>query len=141
MSVRAGPPQVGIIVFEKRPYWGPELKRQVSGREIIVRECRSLHNLRPAASELRNSVTVVVLEPVPADCLSWLARQIVVPRHSEIVVIASRDLARLEWPIREAGVTEFINDEIPGVQLARICLRILRKAGSEAGRVAASPGQ
>ncbi len=141
MSQPSGTSSRGIVVFERQPFWGPELKRQVADHDILVRECRSIHDMAPLVSEFPVAVTVVVLDAAPADFLSWLTRQVVSTWPSEIVVIASESLSELEWPIREAGVTEFVDDESPGVSVARICLRILRKTSSGLGRVAAASGQ
>ncbi|MEI8378654.1 MAG: hypothetical protein WCJ09_00905 [Planctomycetota bacterium] len=141
MSQRTGPTSRGIVVFERHPFWGPELKRQVSDQNILVRECRSVHDLTSLVSEFSEVVTVIVLDAAPTEFLSWLTRQVATTWPSEIVVIASKSLSEVEWPIREAGATEFVDDEIPGVSVARICLRILRKASSGLGRVAAASGQ
>lgn len=137
MSQLRAKPTDGIVVFEKQPYWGPELKRQASAQSVFVRECRSVHDLIPAADELMTAVIVIVLDAAPVDCLAWLARQVHSQSPLNIVVIASSELSDLEWSIRESGAAAFVHDEIPGHHLAQICLRILRKTSSTRARVAA----
>ena len=134
-------PTIGVLVFEKLPFWGPELKRQFTGQSVMVRECRSVHDLLPAAAEFAESVAVVSLDAAPTDCLAWLGRQFQTASRCRIVVIASAELADLEWPVREAGAVGFVHDEIPGDRLARLCRRLLRTAAASAPRVAALRGR
>ncbi len=133
-------PTIGVLVFEKLPFWGPELKRQFTDQRVLVRECRSVQDLLPAAAEFAESVAVVCLDAAPTDCLGWLGRQFQCESRCRIVVIASSELADLEWPIREAGAVGFVHDEIAGDRLARLCRRLLRTATSSAPRVAAPRG-
>ena len=131
---------IGVVVFEKLPFWGPELKRQLTDQRVLVRECRSVQDLVPAAVGLTKSVAVICLDAGPADCLAWLGRQFPGGSRCRIVAIASSQLADLEWPVREAGVVGFVHDEISGDRLARLCRRLLRTASSSGPRVAAPRG-
>lgn len=73
-------------------------------------------------------VVIVVLDAAPADCLRWIGRQAETVQSSPIVVIASTEYAELEWTIREAGASAFLNDEVGGQEVARICSRMMRTA-------------
>ena len=119
-------------MFEKRPYWGPELKRQYSDQPILVRECRSVHDLSPI-SEVAETVLVLTLDAAPHDCLIWLANHFQNHQKSPVVVISPVELADLEWPVREAGVAAFVSDEIAGHRLANVCRRLMRSSGAASG--------
>jgi hypothetical protein len=115
----------GVVVFEKSPYWGPELKRQFAECNSRVRECRSLSDLQPSAAELSPSLMLIVLDAAPAECLAWIGRQLRLSIRTPVIVVASAEFAELEWPLREAGIIGFVHDEIPGHRLAQFCLRVL----------------
>lgn len=121
-------PETGIIVFERMPYWGPELKRQFSDQSVSIRECRSIADLSPSMALFRGCVVIVLLDAAPADCLRWIDRQSETNQPSPIMVIASVEYAELEWTIREAGAAAFLNDEIGGQEVARLCSRMMRAA-------------
>ena len=130
-------PTAGVLVFEKQPFWGPELKRQFTDQSVLVRECRSVQDLLPAAAEFSGAVVVLSLDAAPIDCLAWIGMRFQNEAHYPLIVLASTELSDLEWPIREAGAVGFVGDEIPGDQLARLCLRLLRTSASSVPRVAA----
>ena len=115
-----------VAVFEKRPYWGPELRRQLVSRQVVVPECRSLQDLAPATNDFTQALVLLDLDSAPAECLSWLSRQLGALPARPVIACASVSLADLEWTVREAGAIGFISDEITGAELARLCLRQLR---------------
>ncbi len=117
-----------VAVYEKRPYWGPELQRQFVARNVLVRECRSLSDLVPATNGFTSSLILLDLDSAPADCLAWLSLQFHEPLRRPVVACASNDLADLEWTVREAGAIGFVGDDAAGRELARLCLRQLRLA-------------
>jgi hypothetical protein len=120
-------PAVGISIFEKLPHWGPELKRQFASESVLVRECRSIHDLLPTAQQFRQSVAILVVDAAPEDCLNWMSTQVQSDWNLCVVTIASKEFAELEWVLREAGVTAFVDDEIAGHRLASLCRRLLRR--------------
>lgn len=122
-------PEEGIIVFERTPHWGPELKRQFSDQSVSIRECRSIADLCSSIAHFRRCVAIVLLDAAPADCLRWISGQSETNQPSPIVVIASTEYAELEWTIREAGAAAFLNDEIGGQEVAQICSRMMRATG------------
>lgn len=124
MSRRPDAIDAGVVVFEKQPFWGPELKRQFSKQQFLVRECRSVSDLQPNADTISRSVLLLSLDAAPTDCLTWIGRQFL-NSSSPFIVVASPELMALEWPIREAGAAAFVHDEIAGDRLARLCRRLL----------------
>jgi DNA-binding response OmpR family regulator len=119
-------PKRGILVFERTPYWGPELKRQFSDQSLFVRECRTVGDLNPRIAEFSDCLVVISLNSAPTDCLSWIGKQSQAIAGPPIIVIASPEYAELEWTVREAGAAAYVNDEIGGRDLARICSRLIR---------------
>ena len=117
-----------VAVFERRPFWGPELQRQLADRQVEVRECRSVHDLDSATDDVATAVVLLDLGSAPAECLVWLGRQIRESDARPVIACSTTDLADLEWTVREAGAIAFVNDEITGAELARLCLRQLRLA-------------
>lgn len=122
-------PEMGIVVFERVPYWGPELKRQFSNQSVSIRECRSVGDLTAAIPLFHKGVAVVILDAAPAECLRWIGQQAERVNHSPIIVVASSEYAELEWTIREAGADAFLHDETCGHEVARICLRLMTATG------------
>lgn len=117
-----------VAVFERRPFWGPELQRQLAEQQVEVRECRSVQDLDTATKDVASAVVLLDLESAPAECLGWLGRQIREPHARSVIACVSADLADLEWTVREAGAVAFVSDEVTGAELARLCLRQLRLA-------------
>ena len=141
MSLQTGKPTCGVLIFEKQPYWGPELKRQFADQRAFVRECRSVDDLLPAVLAFSTAVAVLVLDAAPAECLGWVRSQVANAFSCPFIVIASTEWKGLEWSLREAGADEFLHDEIVGRHLARICRHLLRRSLTVAPRVAAPFGQ
>lgn len=121
-------PAACVAVFEKRPYWGPELQRQFVARNVLVRECRTLNDLVPAANDFAAAVILLDMDSAPVECLSWLGLQLRESLRRPVIACASTDLADLEWTVRETGAIAFVGDEASGGELARLCLRQLRLA-------------
>ena len=128
----------GVLIFEKQPYWGPELKRQFEDGSVLIRECRTVEDLLPRAGIFRQAVILMVLDDETADCLAWISRQLDRESKFPVIVIAAAELAHLEWVLREAGVAQFVHDELSGSRLARICRRFLGEEPGSVQRVAAA---
>lgn len=115
----------GILVYEKRPRWEPELKRQLAGSRVRVRGVRAEGAVVLLLRSMPGSVLVLDLDAGAADGLRLLAvvAELGVPAVS--LVIASPATAGLEWPARELGALDFHPAAITGESLARQCLRAM----------------
>jgi len=123
-------PDQSLVVFEKLPFWGPELKRQFRDRTTSIRECRAVRDID--ATELSVTTIVVIDVPAaPADCLAWLTSRRTGP---PTIAILSRELAQLEWSLRESGIDVVVDDEVPGATLRQWCLRLWRRAALSGAR-------
>lgn len=125
MSAPVNSPQAGIAVYERQPFWGPELQRQLTHRRVLVRECRSVRDLVPAVEDFSKAVAVLVFDASPTECLRWLADEFSASLCR--IVVASREYAELESLIREAGAV-YVDDEVPRSYFTKVCLRHLRVA-------------
>lgn len=115
-------PDATIAVFERHPYWGPELKRQFENAPINIRECRSVSDLQHLISAFTPILLVVDLEAGTEDCISWLSSRF--GQHSRgipVVACGSSATSALEWSLRELGVSVFLPEVISGEEFARIC--------------------
>lgn len=123
---RSAPPQSSettVLVFEKKPCWTPELQRQFLDGSVTVRSCRSTRDLTALVNEFPESPVVIDLEAGTADCLQWLTSFVPHGDRPIVLVVGSHQTADLEWPLREAGATEFFPDHLTGDQLAHWCRR------------------
>jgi hypothetical protein len=119
-------PTACVAVFEKRPFWGPELQRQLVAQNVLVRECRALGDLIPATNDFASALILLDMDSAPVNCLAWLSLQFRETLRRPVIACASTDLADLEWTVREAGVIGYVGDDVLGSELARLCLRQLR---------------
>lgn len=117
----------GILVFEKRPRWESELKRQLAGRRLNVRPCRSGADVRNLIDKMPGSVLVLDLAAGPEECLRLVGHASQMRQGGQAIVIGSADFAELEWPLRELGAATFLLPTTPGRQLAAYCARLLQK--------------
>ncbi|NOX55099.1 MAG: hypothetical protein GXP27_11820 [Planctomycetes bacterium] len=122
-----------IFIFERSPYWTPELQRQFDPAEVTVRRCRSVADVRrlafptPGAASADPRVVLLDLESGPADCLQLLGSGLPRVHRVPVVVYAPGRAVELEWPLREAGAVDVIVEHIPGRAMARLCRRLLSR--------------
>ncbi|HID21141.1 MAG TPA: hypothetical protein EYP14_01895 [Planctomycetaceae bacterium] len=120
-----------VFVFERSPYWTPELQRQLDPAEVTVRRCRSVADVQrlafPPSGAAQDDPRVILLDlqSGPADCLQLLGTGLPQVHQVPLIVYASRRAADLEWPLREAGATDVIVEHVPGRAMARLCRRLL----------------
>ena len=112
-----------ILIFEKRPRWGAELKRELAEYRIHVRTHTSANEIPPALVRFPSSVVVLDLAADPAACLGLLGRARERNLLARFIAIAPPSLVDLEWPLREFGVECLAPETIRGEELAKLCLR------------------
>lgn len=117
--------EIVIAIFERLPYWGPELQRQFLDRPVEIRECRSVSDLRHVTNGYSRVLLVIDFAAAPSDCLTWLGTYQQESQPWPLIVCGSPESAELEWRLRDAGVTAFLPDMISGDQFARLCRRLL----------------
>jgi len=114
-----------IFVFEKAPRWEAELKRRLADRLVLVRPCRSPHDVRELCRQAPGSVAVVDFAAGIADGLRLVEALTGLRLRIWPVVIGSRETEDLEWPTRDLGAAAFVTDRIGGDSLADVCRRLL----------------
>lgn len=118
-----------LSIFERQPYWAPELQRQFAGEPVAVRPCRSVADLQAVIVAGGVSVVLLDFEAAPEECLAWLGRHGLSPEAPAIFVAGSGRSDDLESLLRELGCVDFLPDPTPGVDLARRVRRVLRERG------------
>src|SRR5690348_5331061 len=92
-----------VIVYERRPRWESELKREIAGEGGYVRPCRSAGDLLTLCRSAPGSVAVIDLSVGPPVILRWL-EQICRERLDVFpLVIEAGEPGDFEWPLRELG--------------------------------------
>jgi hypothetical protein len=71
------------------------------------------------------SVVVADLAAGAAEGLRLLETLLKRRLRAFVVVVASCELADLEWPARELGAAQFVNDTLGGEALAQCCRQLL----------------
>jgi len=118
----ANSPESIVAVFERRPYWGPELQRQFDRNRVTICECRAVGDLLPSITGFGAALLVIDLDSALTDCLTWLgANRMNNSNRCPIIACGSAETVELEWLLREAGVTAFLPDVVPGDEFARLC--------------------
>lgn len=110
-----------VVVFEREPYWEPELRRQFASGDVRVRACRSIRDLDLAVLHEGHSVAVVNLGDNTADLLRWMSRQLVDGRAIPIIVVGGLEQQSLEWYVKEAGAVAYVSEFFGGTAMARLC--------------------
>ena len=114
-----------IAVFERQPFWGPELQRQFEHGAVDVRECRAVGDLLPGVDSYPSALLVIDFDSGPAACLNWLKDELRVHPKAWPVIACGIATRELEWVLREAGVTALLPEFVSGEKLARLCRRQL----------------
>jgi hypothetical protein len=115
-------PSAAIAVFEREPYWAPELSRQFADGSVLVRTCTRLDDVDAMLVEWPRSLCVIEFEAAPTAILNWFAAR---ADSKPALVFAVRSAAPLEWILREAGATSFRSELVSGRALAMQCRRLL----------------
>ena len=104
-----------VIVFEREPWWAPELRRQFFGEAIPVRHCVDVAGVAEAVCRNHEAVIIASLpgrEPECADLLREFSQ-------AGTIVVADAQTAELEVPLREAGADSFVLAPLSGEELCR----------------------
>lgn len=112
-----------ILIFERRPRWVPELERQFFGQDVRIRGCATLPDLETRLTFNPRGLCLVELDADPAECLQHLGRLMLRAPSPKIIVTATRVFRGLEWAVRELGVITFLEEPIPGDEMAAWCRR------------------
>lgn len=112
-----------ILIFERRPRWVPELERQFFGQEVRIRGCATLQDLDTRLTFNPRGLCILDFDAAPGECLQFLGRWMVRAPSPKIIVVATRAFRQLEWPVREMGVITFLEEPIPGDEMAAWCRR------------------
>ena len=113
-----------ILVFEKQPWWTPELQRQFNETGLPIRMATSRTRLLEMLAAAESPLIVMVFDDAPADCLQTLSVLKAKAQTVPIVVLASIESAELECPVRELGADGFVARHVTGDELASICRRM-----------------
>jgi len=122
-----------IIVLEQSPRFRCELETEWSrgggsssgvGDAVIssVESASSVSEVISCADTKRYGVLVADLAVGQPDVLRLLERW---NRSWPIVVVGPREIAELEWPLRELGATSVLFEPIKPLRLWAICRRVL----------------
>src|SRR6516165_9542027 len=87
-----------VLVLEKAPRWESELKRRISGPQLLVRPCRSAEDVLSLCRQMPGSVVVIDFDAGVAEGLRLLEALDARRLRAVPVVVASRELDELEWP-------------------------------------------
>jgi DNA-binding NtrC family response regulator len=112
-----------IIVFERQPYWEPELRRQLHDHEASIRACRTLSDLEQMAGDGADCVVVADLAERPAELLRWLSRRLMYGRTLPVIFVTNMSTAAVRWYASEAGALAIVSEDCGGHHLARLCRR------------------
>ena len=114
-----------IVVFEKRPRWVPELRRQFADEAVRVVSCGTLASVIESCRG-RSSECVLILhgEVSPGEILRLLG-QIEADQVSGIIVLGDARMEVLEPSLRELGATSFHLEPVEPQRLMRELRQVL----------------
>jgi DNA-binding NtrC family response regulator len=121
-SARLAP---AILVLERGPRLEPILKQQLGDQSRLIRPCRSPNDLIALAERMPASVCVLDWSGWTMELLGLLDRLQVARCGAHPVVIATGELAPLEWAAREAGAVGFFAPPLSEQELVALCGRLL----------------
>ncbi len=136
-ALREGISEVSsIIVLEQSPRFQGELQTQWSlqrglraddGDAAIssVESARSVSEVISFVDAKRKGVVVADLAVGHPDVLRLLEGW---NRSWPIVVVGPREIAELEWPLRELGATSVLFEPVKPLRLLAMCQRVIRVA-------------
>ena len=120
-----------LLIYEKSPRWGPELKRSFLGSPVAPRVVRSLAEIGRLVSANPGSLLVMDMRAGAGECLRFVAqsRQSGLPIRT--MLVGSTQTRELEWVARELGADHFVDEEIGGGGLTRLCRLYLEQLNTQ----------
>jgi len=128
-----------ILVLERAPRFETVLKSALADSRRLIRPCRSPGDLLALADRMPASVCVLDWSGWPTELLGLLDRLQVAQCGARPVVIATSELAPLEWAAREAGAVGFFAPAPPDQELVTLCERLLDHLIGTASTAAVAP--
>lgn len=131
-----------LLIYEKAPRWGPELKRQFLGSGVTSRVAHSLAEISRRIAAGPECLLVMDLRAGAGDCLRFVAQTQQSALPVRTLLICSPQTRELEWVARELGADHFVEEDLGGYGLAHLCRRYLRQCcadGPEVERRSTSP--
>ena len=110
-----------IFVFENRPRWVPELKRQFLDESVAVRVSQSLQDLTRNSERSHECLLALVLDRNANAVLNLLKFRNAHRWEHPVIIIAGKQWMSLEWSLREAGIFAFASERISGSELSNLC--------------------
>jgi len=118
-------PNPQIFVHEKKPRWYPEMKRQFLDQEVRVRGVRRLNDVGSLISAAPGSLLLIDLQVGVGDSLRFVAQADRRQWPIRTLLVGDAKTRNLEWIARELGADHFVDVDIGGRELARLCRRYL----------------
>lgn len=114
-------PEGTIVVCESRPFWHPELQRQLAGAPFAVSRCVHLDDVAIAVRSAGGGVAVVGHKESPERVLRFLVQVAADLRSFLRICVIGTGNGGWEWTLRELGAAAVVEDTISGERLARLC--------------------
>jgi len=121
-----------LLIFEKTPRWGPELKRHFLGSGLDFRSARSIAEIGRLLTVGRECLLVMDLQAGTGECLRFVAQARQTRLCVRTLLIGSAQTRELEWVARELGADHFVEEEIGGSGLAHLCRLYLEQCRTAA---------
>ncbi len=121
-----------LLIYEKTPRWGPELKRHFLGSGVISRAARSISEIGRLLTAGRECLLVMDLQAGAGDCLRFVAQAQQTRLCVRTLLIGSAQTRELEWVARELGADHFVEEKIGGSGLAHLCQLYLEQCRTAA---------
>ncbi len=127
MSKDTDPPSSArLIVCERSGSWSVALRGELAEAGVRLWECRGLAEAWEALAQ--TPAAFVIAEAAEENLDDFLRRMAWFSRdfpQARIAVVAHRNMARFEWPLREAGAVHFLTSPRRLTSLAGMVVRHL----------------
>lgn len=127
MTKCSTPPSL-IAVFEREPWWRPELMRQFANDPVAIRQVAHIEPLRTEASGFDRIVGLCDVRGRPTEALSQLMRWTKAFPGCPFLIIGSEALAELEWTLRDLGATHLLTHAVRGGSLRLLITPMLNSS-------------